>query len=153
MLLFVILLVVIVPITNFIHEWGHILLARWLKVTGTMLELGVGPKIFSFRLLGCQCQINAVYFLGAQSFNESDEEVSNWNKGLIALGGPFGNLLIAFLLSVSITNEDKIIWLFMLFNFWVGFVNLLPFKLFKKESDGFVFTKMLFLEMKWLGKK
>ena len=147
MLLFVILLIVIVPITNFIHEWGHILLARSLKVTGTMIELGVGPKICSFRLLGCQCQINAVYFLGAQSFNESDEVISNWNKGLIALGGPLGNLFIAILLSISITIEDKAIWLFMLFNFWVGFVNLLPFKFFKKESDGLIFTKVLVQEM------
>jgi Zn-dependent protease len=153
MLLFVILLVVIVPISNFIHEYGHILIARTLKVNGTIIEIGVGPTFSSFRLFGCQCRINTVYFLGAQSFNESDTEVSNWNKALIALGGPLGNLVIACLLSVIITNDNQTVRLFMLFNFWVGFVNLLPFRFFKKESDGYIFTSMLFQELKLIWKK
>ena len=153
MFLFVLLLIVIVPISNFIHEYGHVLMAQTLKVNGTIIEIGVGQRIISFRFFGCQCRINTVYFLGAQSYNESDIEVSNWNKALIALGGPLGNLVIACLLSVFITNDNQTVRLFILFNFWVGFVNLVPFRFLKRESDGFVFTSMLFQELKLIWKK
>jgi len=143
MVVFIVLIFVIVPITNFLHELGHILIAKFYSVKGTMIVIGSGRKLFHFTLFNTKVFIHAVYFIGALSTNESQEKITNWQKGLISLGGPFLNIGIGTCIYFSGFYHNQFVLLFMLFNMWVGVLNVLPFKISKRESDGYVFVKSL----------
>ncbi|MDR2681783.1 MAG: RIP metalloprotease RseP [Holosporaceae bacterium] len=113
---------VVINIIVFVHEYGHYLAARRVGVQVTTFSIGMGPEIFGFndkngtRWCFSLLPIGGyVMMLGdgdASSTTEdpdslkelSEEEkkksiinISNWEKMLVAFGGPFFNYLYAFI--------------------------------------------------------
>ncbi len=153
MLFISLLVLVVVPITNFFHETGHIFIAKLFNLKGSDIVIGTGPKLISFNLLETNVQFNLFYFLGGYSTNVSEGEITNWQRGLISLGGPLINIMVASLLLISNLPYSMLVELFILFNLWVGLVNLVPYKFLNRESDGFVFLTSIYKEIKLIRMK
>lgn len=139
----ILLLLVIVPITNLLHELGHIVMARLLKADHAILELGMGSELLSFSCFNTHIKIRTIFFVGAMSTNESDIELSYLKKALIAIGGPLSNTILVLCL-IQFDPFSQLFHLMVLFNIWVALFNLIPFKLGQKRSDGYQFIQMLF---------
>ncbi|MFC4323563.1 site-2 protease family protein [Litchfieldia salsa] len=148
MLSIIVLLFLVVPITIFLHECGHIIIAKLMKLDGLEIVIGSGPSLLLFFVIGIKVQINMVYFVGGYSTNTSVQEIKEWQKGLISLGGPLLNLFLAIVFFMLFNMNHMVDELLVLFNVWVGIVNLIPYKLMKKESDGYVFVKSMYHELK-----
>ena len=136
------------PISNLLHEIGHILVARFFQVRGTQISLGIGPKLFGFKVGGTFLEINLVYFIGAFSTNDSSLEISDFKKAMIAVGGPVMNIVIAVVMMRIYEIENMLVSLTIFYNIWLGIMNLLPYKFIGKASDGWVFLSSLFEQMK-----
>ncbi|MBD8071485.1 site-2 protease family protein [Bacillus sp. PS06] len=153
MLFIIVLLFIVVPMTVFLHEVGHGLVARVMKIDGVEVVIGTGPMLVSFQFGGIHFQFHAIYFFGAYTTNLSAHEVSEWQRGLISLGGPLVNVGVAILAYLLLDMNHMISELFVLFNVWVGLVNLIPYKLLKRESDGLIFIKSMYKEIRLIKTK
>ncbi|WP_169864790.1 site-2 protease family protein [Sutcliffiella halmapala] len=132
-------LFVVVPVVHLIHELGHVLVAKIYNVTQPKIVLGMGPELFRFTLFGINLNVNYIVFLGGYSTttNEKDEELSAGKVAFISLGGPLFNIVSIILMLPFLANQPLImVNMFFFFSCWIGFVNLIPFKIGEKKSDG-----------------
>ncbi|WP_078544129.1 site-2 protease family protein [Litchfieldia alkalitelluris] len=154
MLFIIYLLLLIVPVTNLFHEMGHALCAKLFKLSEIHIGIGTGKLLYRFKIVGIVINIHMLYFIGAYTTNEgSTNEIPQWQKGLISLGGPFINIVISIIVLLVTTQESMFFELFILFNLWVGLMNLLPYRIKKRESDGLIFLKSMLHELKAIKTK
>ncbi|HXS67748.1 MAG TPA: RIP metalloprotease RseP [Candidatus Polarisedimenticolia bacterium] len=99
----------------FFHELGHFWVARWLGMKVEEFAIGMGPKIFSRVRNGI---VYSVRWIPAGGFvklpqmitsealeGKSDEVVppaAPWKKILVAVAGPFMNVVFAFVIATVI---------------------------------------------------
>lgn len=106
----------------FVHELGHFLAARAVGVQVEAFSLGWGPKLAGFTRGGTEYRMSVFpiggycRMKGEESFKAALERgdqdmprepgsfygVSPWRRIVIALAGPFSNLLFAFIVAVLI---------------------------------------------------
>jgi len=128
---------VVVPLVHLIHEAGHVSMAKIHKVKKTEIGIGIGPKIADFNFKGTQIRINIIPFLGGYSSNDLTRELSHKEIAWISIGGPLFNLFsILLVLPFWTPFQFSFSALFVYFSLWIGIVNLIPFKLGEKCSDG-----------------
>lgn len=91
-------LIVFAAVAMIIHELGHLVAARWCRVPASEVGLGMGPKLFGFRLCGIRLSFRA---LPVGSFVMLDgaklKERSLRAQLLVHLGGIIFNLLAGLL--------------------------------------------------------
>lgn len=91
-------LIVFAAVAMIIHELGHLVAARWCRVPASEVGLGMGPKLFGFRLWGIRLSFRA---LPVGSFVMLDgaklKERSLRAQLLVHLGGIIFNLLAGLL--------------------------------------------------------
>jgi len=91
-------LIVFAALAMIIHELGHLVAARWCRVPASEVGLGMGPKLFGFRLCGIRLSFRA---LPVGSFVMLDgaklKERSLRAQLLVHLGGIIFNLLAGLL--------------------------------------------------------
>lgn len=126
-----ILLTVLVTLLLFgvlitVHELGHYLVARFSGVGIIEFSIGMGPKIkswegkvnvFSLRALpiggyvrmvgepGEEDPADLLYVIGKKSIND----VHIFKRMLIVLAGPFMNILLAFLLMLTLVSTSSVL--------------------------------------------
>ena len=101
----------------FVHEFGHLLAAKWANVKVEAFSIGFGPKIFSFYYGETQYSISLLPLGGyvkMQGENELSNEsnknqnldigrerdyknIPNYKKQIILFAGPLMNLIIPFI--------------------------------------------------------
>jgi len=99
----------------FVHELGHFLVAKWLGVRVLSFSIGMGPRLFGFRKGGTDYRVSLLPLGGfvrmAGDSPESqdrqgqpDEFLSKpwWARALITAAGPVANLLLAFLINITV---------------------------------------------------
>jgi len=95
----------------FIHELGHMLLAKKNGVGVTEFSIGMGPRIFSYDKGGTKYSLKLIPFGGScmmvGEMDESDAEDafhnrSVWARISVVVAGPVFNIVLAFLLSIII---------------------------------------------------
>lgn len=95
----------------FIHELGHMLLAKKNGVGVTEFSIGMGPRIFSFDKGGTKYSLKLIPFGGScmmvGEMDESDAEDafhnrSVWARISVVAAGPIFNIVLAFLFSIII---------------------------------------------------
>jgi hypothetical protein len=130
-------LFLIVPLVHFIHESGHVFMARIYGVKGTRIVIGAGPKLGDLTIWGAGIRLNMVPFLGAHSTNSDAGQLTYDKIAWISSGGPIFNILsIMFVLPFWNSLYFSLTTLFIYFSLWIGLVNLIPFKIGHKKSDG-----------------
>lgn len=92
--------VVVVGLLIAIHEYGHLLAAKWCGIPIERFSVGFGPKLLGFRYRGTSYWLSAIplggYVLPAH--DESESRSLPLHKAILfALGGPIANVVSAYL--------------------------------------------------------
>ncbi|MCD5323054.1 MULTISPECIES: site-2 protease family protein [Pontibacillus] len=137
MVVFFSLLFLIAPLCLLLHECGHALLARSAGAERVEVFLGVGPAYQMQVHPSFSIHIASLYFLGAMASYDKQDVFKPGERIAISLGGPLFSLGGAVLSWGSYLYFPHPILSFMIiFNLWLFAVNLIPFKIRGKRSDG-----------------
>ena len=109
--------------TVFIHELGHFLTAKWFKLRIDAFSIGMGPVIWEKVKDGCAYRVSLLPIGGyvalpqlditGSAFENEDakkgklEPVDPWKRIVIAVAGPFMNIITAFVLAVVVWGFGK----------------------------------------------
>src|SRR5512146_1153527 len=101
-------LLVLIGVMILIHELGHFWVARYFDVKVEIFSFGFGPRLFGFRRGETDYRFSAIPFGGYVKMagdQTSDAETAadprsvlakpRWQRLLIALAGPFMNIVLA----------------------------------------------------------
>ncbi|WP_106497357.1 site-2 protease family protein [Lentibacillus sp. Marseille-P4043] len=135
------LLFFIAPISTVLHECGHMLGARLVKADQITLAVGVGKKMYHFSHKQYRVSIHALFFLGGLAYSERNKPYKPMEIVWITICGPFINGIAACLVYLLFGFANGYVQLFILFNIWLAIVNIIPFKLKEKHSDGYTIVK------------
>lgn len=100
----------------FVHELGHFLVARWCGMKVEAFAIGFGPKIFGWTRNGIEYswrwipaggfvklpQMMTSEALEGKNAGEKVPAASPWAKILVAVAGPFMNVVFAFVIATLI---------------------------------------------------
>jgi len=92
--------VVVVGLVIAIHECGHLLAAKWCGIPIERFSLGFGPKLVGFTYRGTSYWLSAIPLGGyvLPALDGSEPRSLPLRKAILfALGGPFANIVSAFL--------------------------------------------------------
>ncbi len=123
MFLGIIAALIALSVMIFVHEFFHLIVAKWSKMSAPVFSIGLGPKLFSFYKWGeTEFRLSAIPFGGYveikgmdpdQIKGEDDEFFSKngLQKTAVVFAGSFGNFTLGFLifLSVFIFNGIEVI--------------------------------------------
>jgi regulator of sigma E protease len=104
--------IVLLGVLIFVHEFGHFLFAKLMRVRVLKFSLGFGPRLAGIRKGETEYQVSAlplggyVKMLGEEPGEELTPEEKKhafagqpvWKRGLIVLAGPGFNFLLTFLI-------------------------------------------------------
>ncbi len=113
-LLSIIAVIIILGVLVTIHELGHYWVARLLKIKAYEVSIFVGPKLLHWKRKDCEFSIRCIPFGAYVRFteiNENGEPVESddpsllinqkrWKRLLVALAGPFMNVLLGVLILI-----------------------------------------------------
>ncbi len=116
---FLLVLITLTPLI-FIHEMGHLIASRLIKVNVHRLSIGFGPPILSYKdktgtswvlsllPIGGYVQLQETNMVkgqpGADTNLKNFSECSFFEKSFVALAGPLANLVFAFFLVLVVTS-------------------------------------------------
>ena len=139
-----IFLFIFAPLAMLLHECGHGLGALFVKAKEIKITHGTGPSIVTLSIGRLQYRLHLFYFLGGMTESEKESPYNRLEKITITLMGPIFNGIIGIFVFYFISSENQLLQLFVLFNFWLCFVNLIPFKIGERKSDGYLVFCLLF---------
>src|SRR5688572_3999623 len=83
-----------------IHEWGHLLAAKWCGIPIERFSVGFGPKLVGFRYRGTSYWLSVIPLGGyvLPTLDASESRSLPLHKAILfALGGPLANIVSAYL--------------------------------------------------------
>ena len=108
----IILAILIFTFLVLIHELGHFLTAKFLKVRAYELSLGMGPKIFGKKHNDTEYTLRALPFGAYVRFGDEDDSMfeesdnfmnqSPWDRIKIIMMGPLVNMVAALILMILV---------------------------------------------------
>lgn len=113
----ILLAILLFSLAVFIHELGHFLAARLLGLRADVFSIGFGPALWKRTIRGTEVRISAIPFGGYVSLPQLDPEgmdqiqgnhgetlppAAPWKRIIVAVAGPFGNVVLAFICAASI---------------------------------------------------
>src|ERR1700758_4801050 len=105
---------IVLGVMILIHEWGHYAAAKFFKVRVEVFSIGFGKRLFGFRKAETDYRISAIPLGGYVKMsgeNPMDEHTDDpgeflnhprWQRFVIAIAGPFMNILLAVVLLVTV---------------------------------------------------
>ncbi len=108
--------IIIFAVLIFVHELGHFIAAKALGVKVLEFALGMGPKIISKQWGETVYSLRAFPIGGFCSMEGEDEEAKSersfsskkpWQRLIVLVAGAFMNILLGFLLLVTLTSTVK----------------------------------------------
>ena len=141
---FLCFLIIVVPVSMLVHELGHAFGAILIGAASVSIQLGIGRKVLSLKFGKVRLTIRLIPWFGAYTKSMLRAETSNLKGALIPAGGPIISMAVFAILLLSYI-EWTTEWLSfaLLFNGWLAIVNTIPFRLGKKQSDGYTVLYML----------
>jgi membrane-associated protease RseP (regulator of RpoE activity) len=95
---FVLAIVVYAALAMIIHELGHLVAARTCKVSASEIGLGLGPRLFGFRVAGITFSLRAIPIASFLRIDGTALAARSVPQQLfVHLGGIIFNLIAAFL--------------------------------------------------------
>lgn len=122
-MLTILAIIFLLGVLIFVHELGHFVIAKQCNVKVKKFSFGFGPKLISIKIGETEYRISLIPLGGyVKMLGENPDEAEEiskesfqrkkwWQKGLIALGGPFANFIFAMLIlsiafMIGIKNYD-----------------------------------------------
>src|ERR1700746_517508 len=105
---------IVLGVLILIHEWGHYAAAKFFKVRVEVFSIGFGKRLFGFRRGETDYRIAAIPLGGYVKMSGEtpmDERTGDpreflshprWHRFLIAVAGPFMNILLAIVLTTGV---------------------------------------------------
>ena len=93
-----------------IHEWGHLLAAKWCGIPIQRFSIGFGRKLIGFTYRGTTYWLSAIPFGGyvLPGLDESEARNLPGRKAvLFALGGPVANIVSAYLGLIALARVER----------------------------------------------
>ena len=138
------LILIIAPISLIVHELGHAFAAYFLKADKIIVTLGIGKKLKTFKVKNINIIIHLCLMLNAYTCSERHNKFTKKEFSIITIMGPVMSLFMSiFFYYAYAILETEFIFYFFLFNIWLTISNLIPFKIGQRQSDGYVFLKLL----------
>ena len=122
---------IMLPVAMLLHELGHFLTARVLGLDAILITLGVGPKVWSGKLIGVPLRIHAWPLLGLTYLGSPSLRLLRLRVWITVLMGPATNVLliatpvILWNSLVRVINPNILI-LWMVYNALLALANLVP---------------------------
>lgn len=105
----IIVAILVIGILIFIHELGHFLSAKLLRVRVEIFSLGFGPRLIGFKVGETEYRISLIPLGGyVKLYGEHPETIplvenperafafkKPWQKAIIVISGPLANFLLA----------------------------------------------------------
>jgi regulator of sigma E protease len=116
----IIVALIALSVMVFVHEFFHLIVAKWSKMNAPVFSIGLGPKLFSFfTWRETEFRVSAIPFGGyceikgmdpEQMKGEEDEFYSKnvFLKTAVVFAGPFSNFALGFLIFLSIITFNGI---------------------------------------------
>ncbi|MFN4320205.1 MAG: RIP metalloprotease RseP [Aquificaceae bacterium] len=143
---YILAFLVLIGVLVWFHELGHFLMAKLFGVKVEIFSIGFGPVLFGKRFGETEYRISALPLGGFVKLYGEEEEIKdprafsskpNWQKILIAFGGPLFNFILAALLFALVFSINKQVPKYLYEEPLVGYVaeGSLSQKLGIKEGD------------------
>ncbi|WP_042145772.1 site-2 protease family protein [Paucisalibacillus sp. EB02] len=143
--LLIYLVFIVAPISNLIHELGHMLGAMLAKADEITLYVGRGRKLCGLLFRQTEIQFGMAFFTSGLTISTRKEDYRSHEMIYIAFFGPLLNGIMVFIFYFLYINlPNTFIFIFMLYNGWLCLMNCLPFKIGKQESDGYIIVRQMF---------
>ncbi|MBS4174482.1 M50 family metallopeptidase [Bacillus sp. FJAT-49736] len=137
-------LLIIAPLTLFIHELGHSIGALLVRSEKIELFIGVGRRLLRLPLGRMSIHIHALFMLGGYTASERNPYYSKAEQIIISLFGPLLNGLLGILGALLLSySHSRILLIFILFNLWLCIINLIPYRIGTRHSDGYLVLKTI----------
>ena len=107
---------ILIGVLVWFHELGHFLMAKLFGVKVEIFSIGFGPVLFGKKFGETEYRISALPLGGFVKLYGEEEEIKdprafsskpNWQKILIAFGGPFFNFILAILLFAFVLSATR----------------------------------------------
>lgn len=142
---FIYLLFFVAPFSLLLHELGHVVGARIIHANNIIVHIGIGKKVAEVKVIRVTFIIRPLFFLHFKTETKRHEALTKKEAIIVALMGPLFNIGLSFVLVIcyNLIITHPAIYLLLLFNIWLALVNLIPFKIGRKYSDGYVIIQEL----------
>ncbi|WP_010530861.1 site-2 protease family protein [Lentibacillus jeotgali] len=136
--IFLYLIFVVAPAGTAIHELGHMLGAKSVGADKISLTIGAGSIVYRTIWNKMHIAIRLFFFIGGMAYSERQAPYQPAERIRIAVFGPFSSLLAAGICAIIYyVYPGSYLLLMLLFNLWIAFINIIPFRFKGKESDGY----------------
>lgn len=101
-----------------IHEGGHYVAARLMKIKVNEFSIGMGPKIFQFKRKDTKYTLRLVLFGGYCSMEGENEESAEegsfgakkvWQRFFVVVAGAVMNLVLGFIIVLIIVSSQNLV--------------------------------------------
>lgn len=149
-ILFLILIFIIAPISLLFHEIGHVVGATMMRATSIRLTIGFGKPFWQTTFGHIQIVLQRFFLINSFTATVRDVPFTNKEKLWITFMGPFfsGLLTLITYIAYSTFIQTDLLYLFFMFNLWLMIINLIPFKIGQKQSDGYTICTQLIQHLK-----
>lgn len=133
------------PTSLVFHELGHVTGARFIHASRVILMIGEGKTIWKGQFKFITIILRRLYFINSVTQTIPNQPLTKRNIVTISAMGPIFSLLLGVIvyLVYAIFISHIIIYILFLFNIWLGVVNLIPFKIGQKQSDGYTILQAM----------
>lgn len=138
------LILIVGPFSILLHESGHAAAARVVKADRITVSIGYGKLLSSAVFERFQLNVHMAYFLGGFARSERGIPYKSSEMIWIAVSGPIANGLFTCLLYfIYVIYPNAYIQLLCLFNLWLTVINIIPFRIKEKQTDGYTILEEL----------
>lgn len=101
-----------------VHEGGHYVAARLMKIKVNEFSIGMGPKVFQFERKGTKYSLRWVLFGGYCSMEGENEESDDsgafvnkkvWQRIFVVVAGAVMNLVLGFIIILIIVSSQNLV--------------------------------------------
>jgi len=138
------LVLIVAPISTFLHELGHALGAKFVKADQITLLIGAGKPLKTITVRKIEFVIHNLFFIGGLTKSERKYPYKKIEMIWITALGPMMNAFIALLSYLLYLFYPNIfLYLLFMFNSWLALVNIIPFKIKGNQTDGYTILQLL----------
>jgi len=144
-IIFFILVFIIAPFSLLFHEIGHLVGATLMRASAIRLTIGLGKPLWQTNFANVDIIIRRFFLINSLTSTVRNTPFRNREKAIITIMGPLfsGILTLIAYIAYSIFIATDILYLFFLFNLWLVVINLIPFKIGHKQSDGYTIYRLI----------